>query len=126
MTWFKVDDLMHGHPKARRAGLAAIGLWTVAGSAAMAYKLDGQVDRGFVLAWPQGSRLAARLVEVGLWHGHGHGCLTCPQPLDGWVFHDWSDFQPTSDEIERKREHDRKRQREWRAKRMESREASGE
>lgn len=26
MPWFKVDDKIHSHPKARRAGLAAMGL----------------------------------------------------------------------------------------------------
>ena len=26
MAWFKVDDTLHGHPKVRRAGAAAVGV----------------------------------------------------------------------------------------------------
>jgi len=32
MTWFKVDDSLAGHPKPRRAGKQAMGLWVIAGS----------------------------------------------------------------------------------------------
>jgi len=124
MSWFKIDDQLHGHPKVRRAGLAAMGLWAVMGSAGMAYKLDGQVDSDAVASWPKGRELAARLVAVRLWHAAGHDCPDCPQPDDprGWVYHDWADVQPTADEIERKREYDRKRARDRRTRLATSRE----
>lgn len=89
IPWFKVDDKLHSHPKARRAGLAAMGLWSLAGSHCMDYLTDGVVEAWFVEAWPDGVTLAARLVRVGLWDEHP----------DGYVFHDWGEFQPTADSV---------------------------
>ena len=47
MPWFKVDDTWHSHPKARRASLGAVGLWSMCGSYSMAYKTDGWVPEWF-------------------------------------------------------------------------------
>lgn len=116
--WFKVDDQLHGHPKARQAGLAAMGLWAVTGALVGCYGGVGQVPDYYVRSWPQGRKHAAELVKAGLWHGAGHACPDCPQPEDpqGWVFHDWGDFQPEEDEVERKKALDRDRQRKRRRK----------
>lgn len=104
MGWFKVDDQLHGHPKPRRAGLEAIGLWAVAGSHSSAYKGDGFVPAWYIDSWPKGKKLAAQLVAAGLWTpGEKDG-------LQGYYFHDWDDYQPTSDELERDREASRLRQ----------------
>lgn len=108
MPWFKVDDTLHSHPKARNAGLEAVGLWTLSGSFSMAYKGDGDVPAYFVDGFKrQGSRAADLLVRNGLWI----------ESADGYQFHDWHDFQPSSDEIERDRELARERQRRSREKR---------
>lgn len=116
MPWFKVDDTLHSHPKPRKAGLAAIGLWSLAGSYAMNYKTDGFVPGWYVVGWPQGKRLSDTLVKAGLWEiGEKDG-----EP--GWFFHDWSHYQPSSAEIEADREHARERQRKRRQKLRESRE----
>lgn len=104
MAWFKVDDQLHGHPKPRKAGLEAIGLWTVAGSHTMAYKGGGFVPTWYVDSWPKGRKLAAQLVDANLWKpGEKDG-------LPGFYFHDFHDYQPTADEIERDREASRIRQ----------------
>jgi hypothetical protein len=118
MPFFNVDDQLHGHPKARAAGLAAIGLWTLAGSHCRAYKSDGNVPAWFVAGQPQGARLAARLVAANMWHAPGHDCDECPEPAepDGWIFHDWLDVNTSAEEVERQREQNRKRQRRRRAK----------
>jgi len=108
MPWFKVDDELHGHPKPRRAGLAAYGLWTVSGAYSMAYKTDGFVPEWYVRSWPQGAKLAASLVQVGAWSADQK------EGESGWSFHDWADYQPLSDEIEADRENARRRQRERR------------
>jgi hypothetical protein len=109
MPWFLTDDQFHSHPKARRAGLAAIGLWNVSGAWSQAHKQEGFVPDWFVASWPQGKRLADRLVVSGLW-------LTATKGDEaGWQFHDWLDIHPTADEIEKKREKDRERQRRRRA-----------
>lgn len=83
MSWFPVDDGAHSHPKMRRAGLEAVGLWTVSGSFCMAYLTDGFVPEWFVKEKPRGAALAKRLVEAGLWTAGTNG------EEKGWWFHDW-------------------------------------
>jgi hypothetical protein len=39
----------------------------------------------------------------------------------GWQFHDWEHFQPSKEEIERDRAHNRERQKRFREKRREAR-----
>ena len=113
MAWFKVDDTLHSHPKVRRAGAAAVGVWAAAGSYCMAYKTDGAVPAWWLDSWGKTGLTAARkLVEVGLW----------VETPDGYRFHDWADYQPTSDEIERDREAARVRMRDIREKRRRARE----
>lgn len=118
MAFFNVDDQLHGHPKVRAAGLHAFGLWTVAGSHCRGYKSDGFVPAWFVGQWPSGKKLAARLVDAGLWHTDGHDCQECPQPeeKDGYVFHDWLDINTSAEDVEKQREQQRKRQQKRRAK----------
>jgi hypothetical protein len=123
MAWFKVDDAFHSHPKPKAAGRAAVGLWTVCGAYSSAYKLDGFVpDTEITTASDR--RLADKLVEVGLWHRAQDKCpckLTTRR-TGGWYFHDWSDFQPTAEEIEQDRKAARERQRKSRERRRMSQE----
>jgi len=123
VPWFKVDDTLHSHPKPRRAGLAAIGLWSLAGSYCSQYTTEGEVPEWFVTGWPQGRKLAGQLVTVGMWHPSGHDCPDCRQPdeADAWQFHDWDHYQMTKEEIERDRELNRERQKRFREKRREAR-----
>jgi hypothetical protein len=108
MPWFRIDDQFHSHPKGRRAGLEALGLWSIAGSWSMNYKTDGFAPEWFVVSWKNGKKLAASLVTANLWEsGEKDGEL-------GWFFHDWSDFQMTAQEIEAEREKSRQRQRDRR------------
>lgn len=110
MAFFLVDDQFHGHPKARKATLEAVGLWTVAGSHCTAYKTDGFVPEWFVTNWPKGKQVAARLVTAGLWRkGESEG-------EQGYWFHDWLDIHRTATELEAERERARDRQRKRRQK----------
>lgn len=108
MAWFKTDDTWHSHPKPRRAGLEAIGLWSVSGSYSMAYKTDGWVPEWFAHDFPRGRKLADQLVSVGLW------CNEIRNGEPGYQFHDWLDYQQSSEEIERDRERARERQKKFR------------
>lgn len=120
MPFFNVDDQFHSHPKARKAGLAAIGLWTVAGAWSQAYKQQGFVPQYEVAAWPQGKQLANRLVHAGLWtEGEKEG-----EP--GWWFHDWLDIHQTADEIEKQRQKWRDRQKKRRQALAEMQDKGGE
>lgn len=120
MPWFKVDDGLHSHPKPRRAGLGAMGLWTVAGSWSAQHAQEGFVPDWFVAGWPSGRKHAGQLVEAGLWQPVTVAAET------GWRFHDWEHFQPSKEEIERDREHNRERQKRFREKRRQARENGGE
>jgi hypothetical protein len=90
MPWAKVDDKLHAHPKAARAGLEALGLHLLAMSHVAAYETDGHVLARFPFekAGEQGDGLAATLVESGLWELNG----------DGWMIHDWLKYNPSKRE----------------------------
>lgn len=104
MPWFRVDDTLSSHPKARAAGLAAMGLWTVSGAYSAQYLTEGHVPEWYVTGWPQGKKLAAQLVTAGLW-----------MPADGgWQFHQWEERQPTKEQVEADRKATRIRQQQWR------------
>lgn len=106
--WFKVDDLLHGHWKSRNAGLAALGLWVVAGSYASSQLTDGFVPAWFVDSW-SAKRHAARLVAAGMWH-----VARDADGLPGWLFHDWDNYQPTREQVLADRARNRQRQTRWR------------
>lgn len=110
MPWFKVDDTLHSHPKTRKAGLPAMGMWALAGSYSSSYVTEGFIPEWWVAAFPSGRRWANRLVCADLWE------LAEKNGEQGWMFHDWNKFQPSKAEIEADRAESRRRQREWRAK----------
>lgn len=67
MPHFRVDDALHSHPKAQRAGDEAIGFWVRAGSYCMAYLTDGFVPEWWVKQQPKGTAKARKLIAAGLW-----------------------------------------------------------
>lgn len=80
MTWFKVDDSLHSHPKQTAASLAAIGLWTVAGSWSANHLTDGFVPDHQIPSLSRGQvELAKELVSAGLWR----------RAKGGYQFHEW-------------------------------------
>jgi general stress protein YciG len=94
MTWFKVDDSLHSHPKAAAVSLAALGLWTVAGSWAGAHLTDGFIPEHMVPLLSRGaSELADELVAAGLWK-RGKG---------GYRFHEWLERNPSAEEVKEQR-----------------------
>lgn len=93
MPDFRVADTAPEHPKLRLAGLAAAGLWSLAGAWSMRELTDGWVPEYWTHGWPQGQRSAAALVEVGLWQPEER------QGLTGYRFHDWPDYQRAAEKI---------------------------
>ena len=96
MTWGKLDDRLHSHPKARRAGLEAMGLWVMGLSFCNAYSTDGHIGRADVeaIAGRRPDALAARLVTAGLW-----------EPTDdGWCYHDFHEYNPSAQEVAAERQ----------------------
>jgi len=88
MTWFKVDDKLHDHRKARAAGAAAMGVWVLAGSWAADNLTDGFIPATILPRWGR-PRDATRLVDVGLWFADKQ------DGEEGWRFHEWHERQPT-------------------------------
>lgn len=112
MVWFRVDDALHDHRKARKAGAHAMGLWALAGSWCGANPSDGFVPESVVVRWEPKvyKRLAGRLVDAELWD---------VAELDGeagWQFRNWSEFQPTKAEIEAEKAAARQRMKDRRAR----------
>jgi hypothetical protein len=96
MTWLKVDDKLHGHPKWTRCTSDAKALWITVGSWCASYRMDGVVRAHDIstlaaqtgLSPLKARRAAADLVVNEMW-----------VPIeDGWIFHNWTDFNPTRDQ----------------------------
>lgn len=148
MPWFKVDDDFHDHPKARKAGPMAVGVWTLCGGWSADNLTDGYVPAQ--VAKEKGGhnwrRAAERLVAVGLWYAVDGPPESLMQRRDedaaeiwerrgrdaretlshrdwgvGYQFHDWHRYQPTRDDWVSKREADAARQRASRARRKAAR-----
>lgn len=121
MPDFRVADTAPEHPKLRAAGLAAAGLWAVAGAYAMRELTDGWVPDYWVQTWPGGKRQATALVNVGLWFRASNDL-----GMPGYQFHDWTDYQRTAASVQREREEARQRARRNRESKRSSAERSGE
>jgi hypothetical protein len=101
MTWFKVDDGLHSHRKAVRAGISAMGLWVMAGSWCANHLTDGFVpDYMAARLDPDFEAHAARLVDAGLW------VVAEKNGEKGWQFHQWGEEgrQPTAESVLTKRQ----------------------
>lgn len=89
MTWFKVSDSFHSHPKVMATNPAALGLWVVAGAWSSANLTEGFVpDYALTRLIPNSTKLAKELVAAGLW----------TRARGGYLFHDFLDYNPTAEE----------------------------
>jgi hypothetical protein len=93
MPWFKVDDGFHGHPKVVDLSLAAVGIWSLAGSWCAKYLTDGVIALRAIERMGGNEDLARELVAHGLW-------LQVPE---GFMFKDWSEYQPLKVAVEAER-----------------------
>jgi hypothetical protein len=94
VTWFKVDDSFHSHPKIAATSLAALGLWAVAGTWSGDHLTDGFVPDHMIPLLSRGANeLVTELVERGLWS----------RTKGGYRYHDWAVYQPTRERVERER-----------------------
>ena len=101
MAWFKVDDGLHDHRKARavrrshetkRRDVAPFGLWVTAGSWSGANGTAGFVPTEVLEEWDDdATELARRLVDAGLWWP------TVVEGEPGYGFHDWDDRNPAEE-----------------------------
>ncbi|MEV5819260.1 hypothetical protein AB0L22_08805 [Micromonospora haikouensis] len=127
MTWFKVDDGLHKHRKRIRCGLdmegfAALGLWTTAGSWSADELTDGWIPDDVIdyLAPGLGQQLAKRLERACLWD------RVTRDGEEGWEFHEWTDHQPTREQVLADRAAAALRQKRARDRAREKREEEGQ
>lgn len=104
MTWAKLDDRFHGHRKVRRAwrrSRASIGLFALALTYSAMHELDGVIDEDWVAEQlPQQKErdmTVAALIDAGLWEPHP----------EGWLIHDYLEYNPSAANSERVRGVDR-------------------
>ncbi|TGZ14695.1 hypothetical protein DV517_61780 [Streptomyces sp. S816] len=110
MVWFALDDGFDTHPKVRKAGNAAVGLFVRLGVHATKHLTEGHLDGDIVRDYGTAATIR-KLIAVGMLHEPGHGCRRCPQPADGgYYLHDYLDYNKSRAQIEAAREAARKRQ----------------
>lgn len=83
--WFKVDDQLHSHPKAIKAGNEAMGLWVRLGSWCSCHLTDGKIPPEVVAVFDPKGVAIARLEETGWVQKVG----------EDWQLHDYLDYQPS-------------------------------
>jgi hypothetical protein len=111
VSWAKLDDRFAGNRKVRRAWKrepASIGLYVFALTYCAQHETDGLIDPEFVEdimpTKKDRERAVAVLLDVGLWE----------QGEDGYMVHDYLDYQPSRASAEVKRAQKSKRQQAWR------------
>jgi hypothetical protein len=113
MSWGKVDDNLAFHPKVVAAGNAAMGLWVRAMSWSAQQLTDGFVPKEIALTLGTAAQ-AKRLVTAGLWSTMN------TRDFCGFQFHEWEHYQPTREDVLRRRSEGTERQRRSREKRSQS------
>jgi hypothetical protein len=113
MTWARLDDTFHHHPKGHEVTLAALGLFALGLSYSADNGTRGRLPEKWVLGRIIGDDQTApqQLVDAGLWE----------RVDSGWVIHDYHDYNLTPEELEERRVGARERKRRQRDRERESR-----
>jgi hypothetical protein len=111
VSWFYVDDRFHSHKKLahlpERMLTACVGLWTLAGSWSRNELTGGSIPSGQVRRLGGTTKEADALVAAGLW----------VKTEDGYAFHDWAEWQETTEDVAERRKQTKERVRKLRASR---------
>lgn len=90
--WFKVDDSFFSNPKTAMLSDGATALWLRAGSWSAQQLTDGFIPARMLPMFRGSDDSVNELCDVGLWERDGE--------RDGYLFHDWSDYQPDGEEVD--------------------------
>lgn len=123
MPWVRFDDQFTIHRKVDGLSDAAFRLHASAIFWSARNLTDGFVSRedldGVTARVRTPARFAAECVRRGVWHDAREPCLSekCPGPVDedGWIIHDYWEYQPSKAQVMRDRGASAKRQAKWRA-----------
>lgn len=109
MPWGKIDDNFFSHPKVLAAGTLACGLMIKAISYSSHYLTDGFIAREAISSLISDTddpiSIAERLVKVRLFE----------RVEGGYQIHDYLEYNPSKEEVERERGLTRKRQADYRS-----------
>jgi hypothetical protein len=94
MSWVRLEDTFYDHPKVLAAGNAAVGLHILSICYSSAKLTDGHITPRIVRFLGGTPKLAARLVSCRLWEVEE----------DGWLIHDFLDYNPSRETIEAHRQ----------------------
>lgn len=117
MPWVRFDDQFPANRKVEALSDPTFRLHVSAIFWCARNLTDGWVPQNDLdMAAPRTSRSPEKLVHQqlvprGLWHPPGHGCKDCVDPPDGWIIHDYLEFQPSKAQVEKERADARERQR---------------
>lgn len=98
VTWFRVDDKSHSHPKVLVAGNAAWGLYVRCGAWCADQLTDGKIPKNVAKLFGKPSECRA-LVAAGLWTENG----------EFYVIPDYLEFNPSRQRVEGERASARER-----------------
>lgn len=109
MPWVRYDDQASINRKVAPLTDAAYRLWREATEWSSRNLTDGRIGKVDLAEISKRGKpkLAAELVSRDLWHTADHVCPseTCPPPgPDGWVIHDYWDYQPAKEDVLAERE----------------------
>jgi hypothetical protein len=101
MPWGRLDDSFDSHRKVRRAGNEATGIYARALSYCAGALTDGHVDPEWLeeRTGKRAVKVGELLVVAGLWEPNS----------DGFVIHDYLEFNPSRSEILERRAADSRR-----------------
>lgn len=101
VSWIRLDDGWHSHPKTLRCSLAARGLWASCLGWSAQQLTDGFIPTSVPrMMDPKGTRSVGQLVAAGFW-----------EPVEGgWQIHDYLDYNSSREQIlaEREAQHEAK------------------
>jgi hypothetical protein len=126
VTWVRFDDLFPIHRKVGPLDDATFRLAVEAVFWCSRSLTDGRirVDELDSISRRANRTRAAKLVERGLWHDAAYVCESenCPEPgPDGWVIHDYLQYQPSRAKVVADAAAKAERQKKWLAKMAERR-----
>jgi hypothetical protein len=106
MSWVRIDDHAHRHPKQLQAGPMACWLWVCGLSYCSEHLTDGYIPSAALPTFsiPRVDREAERLVEVGLWEVTD----------SGYRVHDYHEYQPSKGQVTARRKRTHARVTDWR------------
>lgn len=118
MSWVRRDDQASIHRKVAPLDDATYRLWSEAIEWCSRSKTDGRIAADELGEIKRGTRpRAAKLVARGLWHAAGTRCDSpkcAPSGPDGWVIHDYLDYNPSRAKVLADRAATADRVRNWR------------